>query len=149
MNEYVTDGRVTRWLLLLQEFDITTVDKPGKDNIVADFLSRLTNNSDDSHVEDSFPDDHLFVVSTHSPWYANIANYLIARKIPPHLSPRECRNIIQRSAQFSWVGECLFYTGHDLEIRRCIREDEIHDILKACHDEPCSGNFAHKITWYK
>jgi hypothetical protein len=48
MNKYVTNGRVTRWLLLLQEFDIIVVDKPGKDNVVADFLSRLTNNSDDS-----------------------------------------------------------------------------------------------------
>lgn len=26
-------------------------------------------------------------------------------------------------------------------IRRCIREDEIYDILKACHDVPCKGHF--------
>ena len=30
MNKPVTNARVTRWLLLLQEFDITIIDKPGK-----------------------------------------------------------------------------------------------------------------------
>jgi len=43
----------------------------------------------------------------------------------------------------------LFKTGPNLVIRRCVREDEISDILKACHDEPCSGNFTNKRTAYK
>eukprot|EP00253_Pinus_taeda_P011648 PITA_11648 len=34
-------------------------------------------------------------------------------------------------------------------IRRCVREDEMLDILKACHDEPCDGHFADKRTAYK
>jgi hypothetical protein len=44
MKKPVTNARVTRWLLLLQEFDITIVDRPGKENVVFDFLSRLTPN---------------------------------------------------------------------------------------------------------
>jgi hypothetical protein len=87
MNKPITNARVTRWLLLLQEFDITIVDRPGKENVVVDFLSRLHINDDNSPVDDSFPDEHLFAVSSHSPWYANIANYLVAGKVPPHLSP--------------------------------------------------------------
>jgi hypothetical protein len=35
MNKPITNGRVTRWLLLLQEYDITILNKPGKDNVVA------------------------------------------------------------------------------------------------------------------
>ena len=30
MNKPITNARVTRWLLLLQEFDITIVDRLGK-----------------------------------------------------------------------------------------------------------------------
>ena len=30
MNKPAITGRLARWLLLLQEFDITIVDKPGK-----------------------------------------------------------------------------------------------------------------------
>jgi hypothetical protein len=37
MNKPVTNPRVTRWLLLLQEFNINIIDRPGKDNLVADF----------------------------------------------------------------------------------------------------------------
>jgi hypothetical protein len=39
MNNPITNGRVTRWLLLLQEFNITMLDRPGKENLVVDFLS--------------------------------------------------------------------------------------------------------------
>ena len=39
MKKPVTNARVTRWLLLLQEFDITIIDTPRKENVVADFLS--------------------------------------------------------------------------------------------------------------
>eukprot|EP00253_Pinus_taeda_P021373 PITA_21373 len=36
-----------------------------------------------------------------------------------------------------------------MQIRRCIREDEIFDILKACHDGPCGVHFAEKRTAHK
>jgi hypothetical protein len=55
MNKPITLGQITRWLLLLQEFDITIVDRPKKDNVVVDFLSRLENDTQGEPVEDSFP----------------------------------------------------------------------------------------------
>ena len=66
MNKPVTNARITIWMLLLHEFDITIIDRPGKENVVADFLSHFTNNDDSLLVEDSFPDEHLFAVSAHS-----------------------------------------------------------------------------------
>ena len=51
MNKPITNARVTRWLLFLQEFYITIVDIPGKENVVVDFLSWMTNNYDDSPVD--------------------------------------------------------------------------------------------------
>ena len=77
MNKPITSGRITRWLLLLQEFNITIIDKPGKENMVADFLSRLTHNDDNVIVDDTFPHEHLFAVSIKVPWFADIANYLV------------------------------------------------------------------------
>ena len=62
MKKPITNARVTRWLLLLQEFDITIIDKPGKENVVADFLSRFTNSDDSFPIEDSFLDEHLFAL---------------------------------------------------------------------------------------
>ena len=78
-----------------------------------------------------------------------LANYLSSGKLPSYFSPKKKRQVIKQSARYSWIIGDLFYTGNDLIIRRCIREDEILDILKACHDEPCGGHFADKRTTYK
>ena len=34
-------------------------------------------------------------------------------------------------------------------IQRCVQEDEVPEILKACHDDPCEGHFVDRITSYK
>ena len=103
MNKSITNGRVTRLLLLLQEFNIIVLYGPGKQNKVVDFLSRIQNIKDDTPVEDKFPDEYLFAVTTRTPWFADIANYLVTGKLPSHLHSREKRRIIQLSARYSWI----------------------------------------------
>ena len=76
MNKPITNGRVTRWLLLLQEFNITVIDRPGKENLVENFLSHIQHDNDIKPIDDTFPDEHLFTVSIQTPWFADIANYL-------------------------------------------------------------------------
>ena len=82
MNKPISYGRVTRWLLLLQEFNITVIDRPSKENIVAYFLSRIQHEDGTKPVENTFPNEHLFVVSVQTPWFADISNYLATGKIP-------------------------------------------------------------------
>jgi len=36
-----------------------------------------------------------------------------------------------------------------MHIKRCVREDEIFDILKACHDRPCGRHFIDHRTGHK
>ena len=98
MKKPVTTGRITRWLLLLQEFNITIVDRPGKENVVADFLSRISQDSTDTPVDDNFLDEHLFAVAAKTPWFADTANYLATGRLPAHLSPPQKKRIIQQSA---------------------------------------------------
>ncbi len=141
INKPVTNGRITRWLLLLQEFNITILDRPGKQNTNADFLSRIQNENNDQPVEDKFPNEYLFAISTKSPWYADMDNYLATRKMSFHLSPREKRRIVHNSTSYSWIKEELYNIRPYLIIRRCVREDEIREILEAFHDEPWGGTF--------
>ena len=89
MNKLITNVRITRWLLLLQEFNITIIDRPGKEKLVADFLYRINHGGETSPVDDDFPDEHLFALATKPPWYVDLANYLTTRKSPQHLSSRE------------------------------------------------------------
>ena len=146
MNKPITNGRVTRWLILLQEFNITIVDRSGKENLVANFLSQINHGGEMEPINDDFPDEDLFDLSVKTPWFVDLANYLTTRKLPQHLTSREN---IKQSANYTWIEGDLFRIGPDLIIRRCVREDEIFDILKSCHDEPCGGHFANKKTAYK
>ena len=70
-------------------FRSTIVGKQGKDNVVADFLSRMDNNDECTPIEYIFPNENIFAVSTKPLWYADITNYIARGKIPPHFSYRE------------------------------------------------------------
>ena len=100
MNKPITNGRVTRWILLLQEFNITMLDRPRKQNTVVDFLSRIQNIKEDSPVEDKFPDEYLFAVTTQTPWFVDVANYLVTGKLPSHLFPREKKYYSRKRKMF-------------------------------------------------
>lgn len=69
---------------MLQEFNITTIDSHGRDNLVANFLSRMKISQDIASVlvPDDFPNEDLFVVSTFTPWFVDMANYLVTRRLP-------------------------------------------------------------------
>ena len=137
MNKPITNGRITIWLLLLEEFNVTVIDRPGKENQVADFLSRLNTEGENVLVFDEFSDEHIFAISTHTPWFTDISNYIATGKLPQHLSSKEKKRIIWLSSTYSWMGGDLYKTAPDLIIWKCVREDEMHDILKAIHDGPC------------
>ena len=75
MNKTNVNARIIIWLLILQQFDLTIIDKPGKENVFADFLSRLDLPvGEEGMVDDQLPDEHLFSISSLSPWFDDIAN---------------------------------------------------------------------------
>ena len=66
-------------MLLLQEFDLEIKDKKGSDNVIVDHLSRLeriAGTEKGAEIAEIFPDEQLLMLSVHTPWYANIVNYL-------------------------------------------------------------------------
>lgn len=97
-------------------------------------------------VEDQFLDKHLFVVTVKTPWHMDVVNYLAVGKLLKLLMPNEKKQIVQRSTWFSWIEGYLFHTGVDMHIQRCVREDEVFNILKAYHDGPCGAHFADRRT---
>nr|GEU89579.1 hypothetical protein [Tanacetum cinerariifolium] len=79
--------RLLRWVLLLQEFDITVHDKKGSENLAADHLSRLENPHKDvlenKEINENFPLETLGSLSSEStPWFADIANCHKRRRSP-------------------------------------------------------------------
>ena len=83
LSKQDTKPRLTRWILLCQEFNLTIKDKKGVENVVAYHLSRLVSETTSEGLPTSktFPDEKIFVL-VHCPWYADIVNYLVTRQIP-------------------------------------------------------------------
>lgn len=114
MNKPNVNSRIVRCLLLLQQFNLTIIDKLGKEKFFADLLSRLNLPADEEGmVDDQHLDENLFALSTLSPWFVDIANYLVVEKFPPNLSSREKSKIIKRSTPFTWISGNLFKLGPD------------------------------------
>jgi hypothetical protein len=143
-------ARLVRWILLLQEFDITIKDKKGTENVVADHLSRLTTDSrsDITPIDDYFPDESLFSVST-MPWFANIVNFLVSGYLPAHWSTQDKRKFLNEVKNFYWDDPYLFKYCPDQIFRRCIPDNEVSSVIKFCHSEACGGHFSSKKTTAK
>jgi hypothetical protein len=143
-------ARLVRWILLLQEFDITIKDKKGTENVVADHLSRLTTDSrsDITPIDDYFPDESLFSVST-MPWYANIVNFLVSGQLPAHWSTQDKRKFLNEVKNFYWDDPYLFKYCPDQIFRRCIPDNEVSSVIKFCHSEACGGHFSSRKTTAK
>ncbi|GJR02321.1 reverse transcriptase domain-containing protein [Tanacetum coccineum] len=80
LNKQDAKPRLLRWVLLLQEFDITIRDKKGSENLAADHLSRLENPHKDvlenKDINENFPLETLGKISSEStPWFADYANF--------------------------------------------------------------------------
>nr|GEV88853.1 reverse transcriptase domain-containing protein [Tanacetum cinerariifolium] len=78
LNKQDTKPRLLRWVLLLQEFDITILDKKGSENLAADHLSRLKNPHKDvlenKDINENFPLETLGSLSCDStPWQGKIS----------------------------------------------------------------------------
>nr|GEY70687.1 reverse transcriptase domain-containing protein [Tanacetum cinerariifolium] len=82
-NKQDDKPRLLRWVLLLQEFDITVRYKKGAENLAADHSSRLENPHQSvinkKEINETFPFETLNVVSfcddSSTPWFADFANY--------------------------------------------------------------------------
>ena len=83
LSKQDTKPRLTRWILLCQEFNLNIKDKKGVENVVANHLSRLVSEttSEGPPIGDTFPDKKIFSL-VHCPWYADIVNYLVIEQVP-------------------------------------------------------------------
>ena len=82
------------------------------------------------------PKSNVINASRTTPWYADYANYIVAKFIPP-----------------SFTYPHLYKEGVDGVIRRCVPEHEQEQILRKCHSEAYGGHHprdrtAHKVLQY-
>ncbi|KAM2145422.1 hypothetical protein ACFX1R_048970 [Malus domestica] len=141
--------RLIRWMLLLQEFDIEIRDKKGSENVVADHLSRLVHEEYVIPIPETFPDEQLMSLKVSAPWFADIVNFLVSKRIPSEFT-RHQRDKLRYDARFYvWDDPYLWKFCPDQIIRRCVHDSECHSILSFCHTYACGGHFGTQRTALK
>ncbi|GJT16978.1 reverse transcriptase domain-containing protein [Tanacetum coccineum] len=129
MNKQDAKLRLLRWVLLLQEFDITICDKKESENLAADHLSRLENPHKDmlenKDINEHFPLETLGIISSESTlWFADYANYHAGNFIIKGMSTQQRRKFF----------------------KDCVHGQEAIEILKACHEGPTRGHHNANLT---
>ncbi|CAN6716285.1 unnamed protein product [Malus baccata var. baccata] len=141
--------RLIRWILLLQEFDIEIRDKKGSENVVADHLSRMVHNEESLPILETFPDEQLLSIKVSAPWYADIVNFLVTKRIPSTYT-RHQRDKLRHDARFYvWDDPYLWKFCPDQIVRRCVHDSEFRSILSFCHTYACGGHFGTQRTALK
>ncbi|GJV24179.1 reverse transcriptase domain-containing protein [Tanacetum coccineum] len=151
MNKQDAKPRLLRWVLLLQEFDITIRDKKGSENLAADHLSRLENPHKDvlenKDINENFPLETLGVISSGStPWFADYANFHAGNFIIKGMTTQQKKKFFKDVKHYFWDDPYLFRICADQIIRRCVHGQEANDILKACHEGPTGGHHSANLT---
>ena len=86
-------------------------DRKGAENPVADNLCRLENILDDPQpINDSFLDEQLAAinVSNSTPWYADYANYIVAKYIPPSSTYQQKKKFFYDLRHYFWDDPHLY-----------------------------------------
>ena len=83
-------GKYNKWIVILQEFDLKFVSAKSKKSLIfAELISDLPSKAEELVCEDTFVDEHIFLILALDPWYGDIIVYLQTQKTPTHLSRDE------------------------------------------------------------
>lgn len=132
-------GRLARWALRLQPYDYTLVHRPGKDHIVADFLSRSVPVS----VE-AVEDNDISLSPTNDKWYNNM--FVKLEQQPNKFSSwRVENNILYKYIKST----CPDLATPSSSWKMVVPKDKRREILHRCHDIPASGHVGTFKTYWK
>ncbi|VVA38602.1 PREDICTED: LOW QUALITY PROTEIN, partial [Prunus dulcis] len=127
--------RLIRWILLLQEFDLEIRDKKGCENVVADHLSRIVVEEQGEAVlplNETFPDEQLYVAQVKEPWDADFVNYLACGVLRNDLTYQDKKKFFSMVKHYVWDEPFLFKHCQDQLIRRCVPEEEQENAFNFC-----------------
>ena len=79
-------GKYNKWIVILQEFDLEFVLEKSKQLLIFVGIIFYFPSEEEEVCEDTFIDEHIFLILTLDPWYGDIIIYLQTLKVPTHLS---------------------------------------------------------------
>jgi hypothetical protein len=103
-------------------------------------------------VNDSFPNKQLAAIKVtlrESPWYADYANFIVSKYLPPTVTAQQRRKFFYDLRHYFWDDPHLYKEGMDGIMRRCVPEYEQQEILRKCRGSAYGGHHAGDRTTQK
>ena len=77
LSRWIVGGGFNKWIVILQEFDLDLQSAKSKKSLFfAELIAEFPTEEDVVVEDDSFPDEHIFLISTSDPWYRDILVYI-------------------------------------------------------------------------
>jgi hypothetical protein len=107
-------GKYSKWIVILQEFDLEFSKSKAKSSLVfAELICDLPHANEDTEPNDSLPDESLFLISTSDPWYKDIILYLQTQRFQLDMSCDELCCIRHHSKRYLIIDDTLYHHGID------------------------------------
>ena len=108
----VLRGKYSRWIVILQEFDLDFVKATSKKSLVfAEIMCDLSYAPTESKPSDSFSDEFMFLSSSTNPWYGDFLFCLQTQQFQPHLSHDDHQRICHHAKYYFILNDTLYRSG--------------------------------------
>jgi hypothetical protein len=115
LTRKVLGGKYSKWIVILQEFDLEFAKSKAKKSLVfVELICDLPHVDEDTEPSDSLPDEYLFLISMSDPWYGDILLYLQTQRFHLDISREERHRIRHHSKCYLIIGDTLYRRGIDI-----------------------------------
>jgi hypothetical protein len=109
LTRWVIGGKINRWIVILQEFDLDFVSAKSKKSLVfVELISELSVESGDIMPEESPIQGDMFFITSSDPSYRDILIYIQTLKCPTSASRDECRCICHHAKNYLILDDTLY-----------------------------------------
>ena len=124
LTRQVLGGKYSRWIVILQEFELEFAKSTSKKSLVfAELICDLPRTMGNTEPVDSLPDELLFLISTTNPWYGDIILYLQTLRLHPVATSDERRRIRYQDKYYLTLNDSLYHHGVDSILRCCLTHE--------------------------
>ena len=109
LTRQVIGGKYSRWIVILQEFDLEFTKATSKKFLVfMELMCDLPCDLTEDEANDSFPDEFLFLISTTDPWYEYFIIYIQTQIFHPDTYRDNHRHIRHHAKYYLILNDTLY-----------------------------------------
>ena len=114
----VLGGKYSRWIVILQDFDLEFAKATSKKSLVfVELMCDLPYASTESEPSDPFTDEFLFLISTTDPWCGDLLIYPQTQRFQSNLSCDDHHCICHHAKYYLILNDTLYRCGIDFILR--------------------------------